>query len=141
MTETVEADLISETLTALRVERIIIVDDEVDTLEADANLIRVKVGIRDARPAIAKLAADRTDLEFLSLHDELPDDDEELREAVDRNWDKLSEDEQKLLVDATAQTENLFLKQIEGYLPDGFDFVPHPATSWTPENYQQLFED
>ncbi|WP_133672088.1 MULTISPECIES: hypothetical protein [unclassified Rathayibacter] len=133
--------MIAETLHALGVTRVIVIDDEVDAAEAENALLRVRSDISAARKVLVDLAGAYPDSDLTDIRGELLHNDDELRDALTALWGDLQDEERHRLQDATRGVETPYLNRIAHYLPKDVTFLPQGARGWHSESYLSLFEE
>ena len=129
---------ITESLDALQIERIIIVDDDVDrALEAEP-ASRLKIHVRELHDQLEVLGAKYPEVDLLDALGALRPD-EELREALDSLWGELDETEREQLLSRVPGLVSAHLVTMFEQVAEHVDVVPRGVQSWVDADLDTLF--
>ena len=131
---------ISESLDALQIERIIIVDDDVDQALKDEPARRLKVHVGKLYEELKTLAEKYPDVGLIDVAGELRPDDE-LREALDSLWGELEKAEQELLIGRVPVLVSEHLGTMFAKVAEHVKVIPRAVKSWDEEDLDALFAE
>lgn len=129
---------ISESLDALQIKRIIIVDDDVDRALEDEPARQLKVHVRELHDDLRSLGVKYPDVDLLDAAGDLRPDGE-LREALDSLWGELEKSEQERLLSRVPDLVSDHLGTMFAQVAEHVTVIPKAVKSWDGEDFNALF--
>lgn len=131
---------ITQSLSALQIERIIVVDDDVDAAMEAESATSLRAHVDTIREDLQALGEKYPDIDLLNVDGTLRTN-EELRDLLEALWEVLEGAEQEQLLSRVPSLVSKHLATIFDQVAENVPVVPHAVRTWNSEGTDALFTE
>jgi hypothetical protein len=136
----VTSTTITQSLSALQIERIIVVDDDVDVAMEAEPATSLRAHVDTIRDDLQVLGQKYPDVDLLNVDGTLRPN-EELRDLLETLWEVLGPVEQEQLLSRVPSLVSKHLATIFEQVAENVPVVPHAVRTWNSEGMDALFAE